>query len=191
MAFLTQEQLEGIGFASLGQHVLISDRASIYNPGAIRLGNRVRVDDYVVLSAGNGGIELGNYVHIAVFCSLLGQGRIVMEDFSGLSSRVSIYSSSDDYSGATLTNPTVPEVYKNVHHADVILRRHVIVGAGSVLLPGVELEEGVAIGALSLVNRNCKRFGIYSGTPAKRIAERDIGLLHKEQLLRSCSDSGG
>ena len=104
-----------------------------------------------------------------------------MLDFSGLSSRVSIYSSSDDYSGATLTNPTVSSELTGVSHADVTLGKHVIVGSGSVVLPGVILEEGVAVGALSLVNKRCETFGIYAGNPATRIRERKRDLLELEQ----------
>ena len=108
-----------------------------------------------------------------------------MADFSGLSSRVSIYSSSDDYSGATMTNPMVPREYTGVVHADVYLGRHVIVGSGSVILPGVTLEDGVAVGALSLVTKDCKEFGIYSGNPARRISDRKRDLLELEKLLLS------
>jgi len=126
-------------------------------------------------------------VHIAVGSSLIGAGKITMSDFSGLSSRVSIYSSSDDYSGAFLTNPTVPSEYTGVTHADVCLGKHVIVGSGSVILPGVTLEDGVAVGALSLVHKNCEAFGIYAGNPVRRIRERKRDLLEIEKqflLLR-------
>ena len=34
-----------------------------------------------------------------------------MKDFSGISSRCTIYAESDDYSGKFLTNPTVPDEY--------------------------------------------------------------------------------
>ena len=57
------------------------------------------------------------------------------------------------------------------------LASHVIVGSGSVILPGVTLEEGVAVGALSVIRRNCAAFGIYSGNPARRVAERRQDLL--------------
>lgn len=183
MAFLSRLQLEQIGFAEVGEDVLISDKASIYNPARICLGHHVRIDDFCVLAAGVGGIRIGNYVHIAVGCILIGAGEIVFSDFAGLSSRVSIYSSSDDYSGRSLTNPTVPDEYKLVSHKPVFLGRHVIVGSGSVILPGVTLEEGVAIGALSLVTKNCAAFGIYSGNPARRLKERQRGLLELESKL--------
>ncbi|HEY6529182.1 MAG TPA: acyltransferase [Cellvibrionaceae bacterium] len=178
---LSRLQLQSIGFAAIGENVQISDRASFYGIGKISIGSNVRIDDFCVLAAGVGGIYIKNHIHLAVGVSLIGAGSITLEDFSGLSSRVSIYSSSDDYSGSVLTNPTVPDIYKNVIHADVYIGRHVIVGSGSVILPGVSLGEGVAIGALSLVRKNCEPFGIYAGNPAKKIKERNRGLLEMEK----------
>lgn len=185
MAMLDRLAIESMGFASVGENVLISDRASFYNCANISLGNNVRIDDFCVLSAGTGGIAIGSYVHLAVFSSLIGSGKITLSDFSGISSRVSIYSSNDDYSGASLTNPTVPSQFSGVTHVDVFLGKHVIVGSGSVILPGVTLEEGVAVGALSLVTKSCKAFGIYVGNPAKFIKERKRGLLDLEKALLS------
>jgi galactoside O-acetyltransferase len=174
------DEIAVLGFAEIGADVHISPYARFYGASRIKLGSHVRIDDFCVLSAGIGGIEIGNYIHIAVFSSIIGQGRVVLSDFSGLSSRVSIYSSSDDYSGLTLTNPMIPDQYKDVLHADVYLGRHVIIGAGSVILPGVTLNDGVAVGALSLVNKDCPEFGIYSGVPARRIGERKRDLLKLE-----------
>ena len=181
MAMLSLDSIAKIGFSSVGENVQISDKASFYNAANISLGNNVRIDDFSVLSAGVGGVQIGDHVHIAVYSSLIGAGKITLSDFCNISSRVSIYSSSDDYSGATMTNPTVPSNFTGVIHADIYLGKHVIVGSGSVILPGVTLEEGVAIGALSLVTKNCEAFGIYAGNPAKRIKERKRDLLDLEK----------
>lgn len=183
MGFLSREAIDGMGFAHVGENVLLSDKASYYNCANIVIGNNVRIDDFCVLSAGAGGIEIGSYIHIAVYSSLIGAGKIALHDFSNVSSRVAIYSSNDDYSGIWMTNPMVPKEYTNVTHADVVVGRHVIIGAGSILLPGVTLEEGVAVGALSLVSKSCVRFGVYSGVPARRIKDRGIDLLKVEQKL--------
>jgi galactoside O-acetyltransferase len=183
MAWLTPEQIAAAGFASVGSDVKLSDKASYYNCGAIHLGSHVRIDDFCVLSAGPGGIWIGNYIHIAVYCSLIGAERIELQDFSGLSSRVALYSSNDDYSGRTMTNPTVPEECRGVSHAAVVLERHALVGAGSVVLPGVTLREGSAVGALSLVRSDCDAFSIYLGVPAKRISSRKRGLLELEKRV--------
>lgn len=183
MAFIPSEKLEAMGFLSIGKNVLISEKASLYNIANISIGNNVRIDDFCILSAGIGGIEIGSYIHIAAFSSLIGNGRIRILDFSNLSSRVSIYSSNDDYTGASMTNPMIPDVYKNVKSAEVKLCKHVIVGTGSVILPGVVLGEGAAVGALSLVLEDCKEFSIYIGRPAKKLKDRKKDILKMEQEL--------
>jgi len=185
MAFLTPEELSNLEFASIGANALISDKASIYGASQIHIGDNVRIDDYSILSAGPGGIFIGSFVHIACHCTLIGSERIRLADYSGLSARVSIYSSSDDYSGQWMTNPTVPSHFTNVKHCAVEIGRHSIVGAGSVILPGVSLGDGVAIGALSLVTKSCAEFGIYSGVPARFIRQRSRQLLDLEARHRA------
>lgn len=180
MAILNIREIDEIGFAAIGKNVQISDKASIYSANRIKIGDNVRIDDFCVLSPGIGGIEIGSFVHIAISSSLIGAGKITLGDFCNLSSRVSVYSSSDDYSGLSLTNPTIPDEYKMVINAPVTLGKHVIIGCGSVILPSVHIEDGVAIGALSLVNKNCKAFNIYAGNPIRKIRERKKDLLKLE-----------
>jgi dTDP-4-amino-4,6-dideoxy-D-glucose acyltransferase len=183
MSFHGPRELAALGLAACGGDVKISTKASIHNAKNIRIGNHVRIDDFCVLSAGEGGIEIGSFIHVGVFSSLIGAGKITLQDFCNLSSRTTIYSSNDDYSGARMTNPTIPPEFTGVTHAPVIIGRHAIVGAGSVLLPGVILEEGVAVGALSLIKQNCQAFGIYAGSPARRIGNRRRDLVELESLF--------
>jgi len=183
MSYFSAKELEQLGFKSLGSDVSISTKASLYGVSRISIGSHVRIDDFCILSAGEGGIHIGSFVHIACYCSLIGKERIQLEDFAGLSSRVSIYTSSDDYSGAAMTNPMVPSEYTAVQHGPVTLQKHAIVGAGTVILPGVCLGEGSAVGALSLVAKDCQPFTIYSGVPARRVSERKRDLLELEKRL--------
>jgi len=185
MSVLSRDEIDQLGFSSVGANVNISDKASFYNCKNIAIGNNVRIDDFCVLSAGVGGIQICNYVHVAVYASLIGAGKITLSNFSNISSRVSIYSSSDDFSGATMTNPTVPSQYTGVTSGDVFVGRHVIIGSGSIILPGVIIEEGAAVGALSLVQENCSSFGIFAGVPAKLIKRRMRTLLELENALLS------
>lgn len=185
MGFLIKEQIESMGFKSVGENTLLSDKASYYNCKNISIGNNVRIDDFVVLSAGVNGIAIGNYIHVAVFSSLIGAGRIILKDFCNISSKVSIYSSNDDYSGEYMTNPMLPSEFTNVTHGAVSVGRHVIVGSGSVILPNVTLEDGVAVGALSLVTKDCTEFGVYIGVPAKRVKERSRRVLDLERQFLS------
>ena len=113
----------------------------------------------------------------------MGEGKITFEDFSGISSRVSVYSSNDDYTGEFMTNPTVPSEFTGITHADVTICKHVLIGSGSIILPGITLKEGAVVGALSLVNKDCEEFYLYKGNPAKKIVPRSRELLKLETEL--------
>jgi galactoside O-acetyltransferase len=180
-SFYSEEELAQIGLKTYGENVLISRNASIYGAENISIGNNVRIDDFCILS---GKISIGNYVHIAAYCGLFsGTEGIVMEDFSGLSSRVTIYAASDDYSGDVLTNPTVPDEYKKIVGGQVTICRHVIIGASCVILPGVTLAEGSAFGSMSLINKNSNEWTIHAGIPCKAVKPRSKNLLQHEQKL--------
>lgn len=179
MAFLTQAQLTEMGFKKLGRNVKISDKASIYNCDQIEIGDNSRIDDFCVVS---GMVTIGRNVHVAVFCNVAGgELGVTLSDFSGLAYGCQVFSQSDDYSGLTLTNPTVPASYKKETKAAVLIGRHVIIGTSSVILPGVHVTEGCSVGALTLVTKSTKPWGVYFGIPAKRLKDRHRDLLSVEQ----------
>lgn len=178
--FLSSEELEALGLKAYGEDVLIGRHAVLYNPERLCLGNHVRIDDFTSIS---GNVTLGDYIHISQFCGLYGgEAGIVMEDFSGLSSKCSVYAVSDDYSGASMTNPTVPVQYKpGSISRPVRIGKHAIIGCNSVVLPGVTVEEGTAVGSLSLCNRSTEKWSMYMGIPAKKRGERKRDILELEK----------
>lgn len=179
MAFLTQENLKKLGFKHLGVNVKISENASIYSPELIEIGDNSRIDDFCVIS---GRVKIGRNVHIAVFCNIAGgEPGVIMEDFSGLAYGCHVFSQSDDYSGRTMTNPTVPQLYKNETKKRVTIRKHSIVGACSIILPGVELAQGTSVGAQSMITKSTEPWSIYFGSPGKKIKNRSQDLLLLEQ----------
>lgn len=180
-SFYSEEELREIGFASVGNNVSVSRKASIYTPEKMNIGNNVRIDDFAVLS---GKITIGDHVHIAVYVALFGGSNgIVLEDFTGISSNCVVYSETDDYSGEYMTNPTIPEPYRNVRGGQVTLKKHVLIGTGSSILPGVTIGEGTAIGSMSLVNKSLDPWGIYVGSPCKKIKDRSRRLLEVEDAM--------
>ncbi|MCK8326056.1 acyltransferase, partial [Erwinia amylovora] len=96
----------------------------------------------------------------------------VMDDFTCISHGVRIYTTTDEYSGEFMTNPTVPAYLTRVTCETITLSRHVIVGSQSTILPGVHLAEGTAVGANSLVSHHTPPWSIYGGSPAKKINDR-------------------
>lgn len=178
--FYNREELANLGIKSYGENVFIGRNVILYTPEKLTIGHDVRIDDFSVLS---GEVTLGNYIHISHFCGLYGGDKgIIMEDYSGLSSKVAVYAVSDDYSGNSMTNPMVPDRYKpgNVGK-EVIINRHAIVGAGSVVLPGVVVGEGSSIGAMSLCVHDTEAWSINTGIPARKTKDREKKLLDLEK----------
>lgn len=182
-SYYNEDELNKIGFKKIGNNVKVSRKTSIYGAEHISLGSNVRIDDFCCLVANENEIIIGSYVHIAFFSILMGSGGIIFEDFSGLSSRVSIYSATDDYSGRTMTNPTVPEKYKRIYSGKVILQKHVIIGTNTTILPNVTIGYGSSVGANSLVTKSLEPWGIYVGSPVKKIKDRSQELLDYERQL--------
>jgi len=181
-SFYRLDELSALGLKSWGENVLISRKASLYSPEKMEFGNNVRIDDFCILS---GAIKLANYVHIASHTILIaGCYRIEMDDFSGISSHCSIYAISDDYSGNALSNAICPAQYRAPYGNPVLIKRYAIVGAGSTVLPGVCIEEGTAIGAMSLVTENMPPWFICAGIPCKAIKARARKILELEKEFR-------
>ena len=118
-------------------------------------------------------IRIGNFVHIGAGAMIFGRAGVELEDFSGLSPRACILTTSDDFVEGYLTNPTVPEEFKQVTALPVVMKKHSLLGCGSVVLPGVTVGEGAAIGALSLVHRDVRPFAVLHGNPPRMIATRN------------------
>ncbi|MGN4667910.1 acyltransferase [Bacillus cereus group sp. MYBK234-1] len=177
-SFYSEEELSQIGFLSIGENVLISKKASIYNPGAISVGNNVRIDDFCILS---GKVTIGSYSHIAAYTALYGgEMGIEMHDFANISSRTIVYAAIDDFSGNTLMGPTIPNQYKNVKVGKVIFKKHAIIGAHSIISPNVIIGEGAAVGAMSMVKENLDDWYIYAGVPVRKIKPRKKKILELE-----------
>ncbi|PAF48871.1 hypothetical protein BKH41_04375 [Helicobacter sp. 12S02232-10] len=178
-SYYTKDQLHKLGFKSLGDNVLLSKKASIYNAENISIANNVRIDDFVILS---GYIDIGSFVHISTGSVLMSKEEgIILEDYSCVSIQCKVLGSSDDFTGEALVGPCIPLQYRHITSKPIILKKYSLLGCNSIILPGGNLAEGVSVGAASLILRPTKAWGIYFGTPAKRIAERSKNLLKLEE----------
>ncbi len=173
-SFYTQEELQAFGFITTGKNVLISRKASFYGGNKMTFGNNVRIDDFCILS---GEITLGSYIHIGAYCGLYGAKGIVMEDYTGLSPRCTLFSAMDDFSGDYLISPMAHEEFCNVTGGRILIKKYSQIGSGTTIMQNITIEEGVAVGAMSFVNKNLAEWTIYAGVPARIIKERKRGLL--------------
>lgn len=168
-SFYTREELENIGFPKIGNNVLVSRFARFYNITGISIGNNVRIDDYCILS---GKITLCDNIHISAFCALYGSNGIIMNDYSGLSPRTTIFSASDDFSGEYMVGPMIPKEFRNINGGAVIIGKYAQIGAGSIVFPDLKIGDGASVGAMTLINKSLEPWTIYAGIPARVLKKR-------------------
>ena len=149
-----------------GKDVTVYARAKLCYPENIVLGDHVTIDDFVFIVAKK-LVKIGNYVHIASFASITGGGVFVMGDYSTLSSGARIFTGTEDLSG--MVGATIPEPYRKARRSYVTIGKHCMVGANSVILPGVTIPDGVVIGAMSLVleDTELRPWFVYAGSPVR------------------------
>ena len=177
MSFYSEEELSQLGLKSYGTNVKISRYAKLYNPSSIEIGNNVRIDDFCLLSASKNTFIVRDYIHISAGVYIYGSSGITIDSFSNISAGVKIYTVNDDYSGEYLVGPTIPEEYRNVDKKEVYIGKYCVIGCNTVILPGVIIEEGVAIGSNSLVKYSLPSWRIYAGTPVRYLNTRSKNLL--------------
>ncbi len=175
--YFTNEELLSMGVKEIGDNCMISRKCSIYSGGGITLGNNVRIDDFCLLV---GNITIEDYVHIGAFSGLHASkdGHIVFRSFSGVSSNVHIYASSDSFDGEYITGrPGIPNECMKDICKEVVLGEYSQIGTSSVVLPYGSLGEGTAVGAMSLVNKHLESWKVYAGIPCKIIKTRSKNML--------------
>lgn len=173
-SFYTEKELAGLGLKSYGKDLKLSRYARIYAPEKISIGDNVRIDDFCILS---GDIVIGSNVHISAYVALYGQLGIIIDDYSGISSRSTIYSAMDDFSGDYLVGPIHPKEKTRVSGGKVMINKYCQVGAHCVVFPNVSVGEGTVVGACSMVRDNLLPWKIYGGIPARLLKERNQAML--------------
>jgi galactoside O-acetyltransferase len=182
-AYLSRESLERLGFAGLGDDVLIHPTCVLVGCERMRIGSHVRLDPFCVVTM-SADLVIGDRVHVSAHASLLGGGGIVIGDFACVSHGARVLSSSGDFSGGRICGPMVPPHHRHVVTARIEIGRHAVLGANSVILPGGGIGEGATVGALSLVKTPLEPWTVNAGVPTRVVGRRDrAGVLAQERLL--------
>jgi acetyltransferase-like isoleucine patch superfamily enzyme len=180
--YLEEEELRSLGFLKVGENAKVHSSAHIYGLENVHLGANCRIDDFALIVA-SGELIIGNHVSIHSHCFIGSKYGISLGNFTTLAPGVKIFSSSDDYSGKFMTGPTISGEFTGGDKGFVTIGHHVIIGAGSIILPGVTISDGVSVGSLSLVKNDLSEWKIFGGIPAHEIKKRDPNLLKLVEKL--------
>ena len=135
----------------------ISDTVFFYHPERMHIGDNVFVWHYTILD-GTGGLEVGEGTQIGAWVGIFTH-----------SSHIAVRIYGDHYQEVLETEK------KGYPISPVKIGRYVFIGAGSKVLPGVKIGDGVLISTGSVVTKDIDAFKIVAGNPAKVIGDtRDL-----------------
>jgi len=185
---------------SCGENVFIGHNVIITQPENVHLGNNVRIDPFTLITC---KLVTGDNVQITAYSMLGGSYNTVKLGnwtFIGYGSK--LFTGSEDYSG---NGGPVNEFWGNniTYKGDIVFNDFCGVASDVIVFPGVELPEGVCIGAKSLVPKATYKRGrttwprpgndlvtslmmpynVYVGTPLKHLKSRN-----KDEIQRLAND---
>jgi len=150
----------------------------------IEFGKYIIIDDFVFIYAKK-KIKIGNFVHIGCGTSIIANEELIIEDFAGLSHGCRIFTATEDFNDWGFGNPTIDIRFRNVKSGPIYIGKFCIIGANSVILPGVTIGEGAAVGANSVVTKDLEPWGIYIGNKKVGVRNKEGVLKNYEEFLKS------
>jgi galactoside O-acetyltransferase len=155
----------------IGNNVRIYPLAKLVKPENIRVDDNSQIDDYAFIVGGDGGVNIGKYVHIPTHTSIIGNGGATLEDHATLTAGARLITSSadlDGYHGAS----TAPKEQKRQRPGHIYIERDGFISTNAVVMPGVRVGEGAVLGAGAVATKDLEPWTVYVGQPAKPIKER-------------------
>lgn len=180
-------------FRQSGPGLILGKGLTLRHPARITLGQRVAIDDYVMLDASGaqeGGIEIGDDVIISRNCVIQGKTgpvrignradigcNVVLASISGISIGEAVLIAGNCYFGGGryfLSHPDQPVMDQGgFSRGPVSIGANSWLGAGVIVLDGVRVGRGCVIGAGALVTRDLPDYAIAMGVPARVVGLRE------------------
>ncbi|UCE38198.1 MAG: acyltransferase [Thermoplasmata archaeon] len=168
----------------LGQNTLIDTDVKIWNPQNVSIGSYSHIDLGAVIEGGplgKGRVDIGNHTHIAANSLLSGRGGLYIGDNVAVAAGCRIFTASNFHTDPDGRYCYMSAVSKQEHQyvveKPIHIKKEVLIGANSVILPDITVGEGSVVGALSLVTQDIPPYSIAMGYPARVIMKRPKGEL--------------
>ena len=151
--------------------IIIHETAIIKRPEEVNIGSHVAIDPFFYITT---RAIIDDWVHIGSHVSVIGgkEAILLIGNYVAISTGCRLICCSDDFTLKGLAIPFLPGNERKLYGSFIDIKSKAILGANVVVLPDVTIGEGAVVGANSLVKTDLDAWGIYAGTPAKKIGER-------------------
>ena len=154
-----------------GEGVRLMPLAKIANAQVVELDDFCRVRDFVFMWGGQ-GISIGKYCDIQPHVVVWGGGTLVIRDRVSVGPGCVLLTAVYSHAEGLKMVDGLGEGASKALYGTLTIGNDVYIGANCTLMPNIVVGDGVIVGAGSFVNKDCEPWGIYVGSPAKKIAER-------------------
>ena len=155
----------------VGKEVRIMPLAKIANPGVVEFGDFCRVRDFVFFWGGQ-GVKVGQYCDIQPHVVVWGGGSLEIGDRVSVGPGTVLLTAVYSHEEGLKMVDGLGEGSAKALYGKLVIGSDVYIGANCTLMPDITIGEGAILGAGSFVNKSCEPWGIYVGSPAKKVAER-------------------
>lgn len=154
-----------------GTDVRIYPLAKLAFPHLIELGDYSRIRDFVFIFAGK-GVKIGQYTDMQPHSVIWGGGETIIGDRVSVGPGTVLLSAVYAHGEGLKMVDGMPEGASNALYGKLVIQNDVYIGANCTLMPDIVIGEGSIIGAASFVNKDTEPWGIYVGSPARKISVR-------------------
>jgi len=146
----------------------LNDQSRIYSPEQFKefgKGAKIHPDVYINMPE---KVVLKDRVEIFSGTIINSNGGLYVGENTGIGYNCTIFTSQHHYRGAK----SIP--FDNISELKpVIIREYVWIGAGVMIMPGMEIGEGAILGMGSVITKNVPPLAIVIGNPAQIVMYRD------------------
>jgi len=163
-------------FKKIGDNVIFEKGVLVFHPQNISIGKNVYIGHNTILKGYyKNEMTIGDHTWIGQCCFLHSAGGITIGKAVGIGPMVKILTSvhSDD-------NLSKPVLFNDLEFKKVIICDGCDIGMGSIILPGVKIEEGSIVGAGSVVTKDVPPYSVVAGVPARVLRERKDKTIQKK-----------
>lgn len=154
---------------TIGDKVVLGHGCRVDRPWCLRIGDRAVAEEgaYLKIVSDDAVLDIGKMVFLGRGTELDVMDRVTVGDHTLIAPRCFI----TDHSHRTIAGLRIDE--QGCDAAPVTIGRDVWLGAGTVVLAGVNIGDGAVVGANSVVTQDVPAQAIAAGAPARVLRFRD------------------
>ncbi|MDO4813020.1 MAG: acyltransferase [Eubacteriales bacterium] len=166
-----------------GKNVRVFQLSKIINPHCAEIDDNSIIYDFVFIDA-NKSFKMGKHSCITWHCLIEGASYVEIGDRCFLGPGTKILGSTYEFNGYYTSEHIHPDVSK-IRYGKITIMNDAYLGANCVVMPGVTIGEGALVGAGAFVNSDLEPWGIYVGSPARKIGEREKPTEERRKIVEA------